>query len=93
MKTIIVYRYFVTYCKLRSYEVEVEKETPTFYFLKPNSYINNEKRVKIRKDEEDQVVLKDPCHYPYIDFYSTENPSREYAIKMILQDFKNNMEY
>lgn len=87
-----VYRYFVTYECLDCYEVEVVKETPSFFFLAKGSKIGPQVRSKISKKEDGKVVLKDSTNYPYIDFYSTENQTREFAVENILKYFKNHME-
>ena len=86
-----VYRYFITYACLSSFEVEVVKETPTYFFLADGSTINGQKRTKISKKEDGIPVLKDSSHYPYIDFYSSKDSSREFAIENILQYFKDRM--
>lgn len=87
-----VYRYFITYGCLNCYEVEVIKETPTYFFLADGSYVGIQKRTKISKKENGKVILKDSAHYPYIDFYSTENQSREFAVENILKYFRDRME-
>lgn len=86
-----VYRFFITYNCLKCYEVEVVKEMPTFFFLADDSYIGIQKRIKIPKKDNGKAILKDSAHYPYIDFYSTENESREFAVENILKYFKAGM--
>ena len=86
-----VYRYFITYGRLIDYEVEVVKETPSYFFLADGSVINGQKRTKISKKEDGISVLKDSAHYPYIDFYSSKDSSKEFAIENILQYFKDKM--
>lgn len=86
-----VYRYFVTYECLTCYEVEVVKETPSYFFLAEGSFIGSQKRTKISKKEDGKVILKDSAHYPYIDFYSTENQSIEFAVENIMKYFMDKM--
>ena len=84
-----VYRYFVTYSRLSCYDVEVTKETPTYFYLASGSKNGSQNRTKIAKKENGKAVLKDSTHYPYIDFYSTEDQSREFAIENIIKYLKN----
>lgn len=86
-----IYRYFITYERIVCYEVNVTRETPTYFFLADGSTINGQKRTKISKKEDGIPVLKDGAHYPYIDFYSTKDSSMEFAIENILQYFKDRM--
>lgn len=86
-----VYRYFITYGRLMDYDVEVEKETPTYFFLVNGSSINGQNRARIPKKEDGIPILKDSTHYPYIDFYSSKDQSREFAIKNILEYFRDRM--
>ena len=88
----LVYRYYITYECLKCYDVEIVKETPTFFYLADGSKIGTQNRTKIKKIEDGKVVLKDSTSYPYIDFYSSKDSSKEFAIENILQYFKNRME-
>lgn len=85
------YRYFVALEKLCSYTIDVTKETNKHYLLADGSFIGGQRRTKIAKEDNGISILKDRTCYPYIDFYSTENPSRDFAIENICKYFKNNM--
>ncbi len=90
-KTITLYRYFISYGYVISYKLEIERETPSFYYFVENTSVAGMKRTKIHKEEENKAIVKDPTHYPYVDFYSTENDSYEYAVENILNRFKRDL--
>ena len=79
---IIHYRYKIAMGYMMCEEIEVIKETSKCYFGNC---------CRILKSDDGVPVLKDRTTYPFIDFYSTENQSREYAIECILQFFKRQM--
>ena len=62
-------------------EIEV-RETPKCYI---GTYC------RILKADDDTPRLKDRTSYPYVDFYSTKDQSKEYAVKKILEFFKKEM--
>lgn len=75
------YRYKISMGYMMKEEIEV-RETE-------RCYIGS--HCRILKDHDGIPVLKDRTSYPYVDFYSTENPSREFAIENILELFKEQM--
>ena len=79
---IVHYRYKISMGYMMMEEIEVIKETPKCYFGS---------HCRISKNDDGIPILKDRTTYPFIDFYSTENQSREYAVENILQFFKNQM--
>lgn len=76
------YRYKISMRYMMVEEIEV-RETPKMYI--------GSSGCRIRKDEDGVPVLKDRTSYPFIDFYSTEDPSREHAIEKILEFFREEM--
>ena len=89
-KIIKVYRYYVIDNYFTSYTVKAIKETPSYYFLAPNTFIDGRKRSKLMKNEECIGILK-RTRNAYVEFYSTEDMSKEFAIENILQYFKEQM--
>ena len=80
--TITHYRYKISMGYMMKEEIEV-RETD-------KCYIGS--NCRILKLHDGIPVLKDRTCYPYVDFYSTKNPSREFAIKNILEMFRRSME-
>ena len=81
--TITYYRFSISRGYMTVEEIEV-RETQKMY-------IGSDCGCRIRKDEDDIPVLKDRTSYPFVDFYSTKDPSREYAIEKILEFFRGEM--
>ena len=82
MESIVVYRYCIALHKMYRWVVKITKETPCFYM---NAC------TRIKKEDYGYPIFKDRTSYPYVDFYSTKDTSREYAIRNILEMFKRDM--
>ena len=78
--TIKYYRYLIAMRCMTEEELEVS-ETNKCYFGP----------FRILKTDDDMPRLKDRTSYPYVDFYSTKDQSKEYAIKKILELFEGEM--
>lgn len=74
---IIYYRYLISYGRINTIKLKVIKETPKCYFTDDNK--------RILKSDDNIVQIKDRTCYPYIDFYSTKDQSREYAVRKIIE--------
>ena len=75
------YRYKIAMGYMITEEIEV-RETE-------KCYIGS--NCRILKSDDDTPRLKDRTCYPYVDFYSTKDPSREYAVERILEFFREEM--
>ena len=80
---ITYYRYKISMRYMMAEDIKV-RETQKMY-------IGSDSGCRIRKDEDDIPVLKDRTSYPFIDFYSTKDPSREHAVGKILEFFRGEM--
>lgn len=78
---IIHYRYKIAMGYMMKEEIEV-RETQ-------KCYIGS--NCRILKADDNVPRLKDRTSYPFIDFYSTKDTSREYAIEKILEFFREKM--
>lgn len=85
------YRYFISYETLSCYTFDVTSETKKHYILAENSFIGTQRRTKIAKEDDGIAIFKNRTLSPYIDFYSTENSSRDFAIENICEYFKSKM--
>ena len=79
---LILYRYKISMGYMIREEIDIVKETPKCYFGK---------YCRILKKDDGIPVLKDRTTYPFIDFYSTKDPSREFAVEKILEFFRGEM--
>lgn len=70
------YRYFISYGKLSCFNFKECKETPKCYWANGR---------RLLKSDDGVADIKDRTSYPYIDFYSTKDSSREFAVKNIIK--------
>ena len=80
------FRYYITYGTMEEHVIDAN-ETPKMYVATSSAF-----RINIKKEEDDVPTLKDRTSYPYVDFYSTKNQSREYAIQKICEFFAGQMQ-
>lgn len=77
--TIKRYRYYISHGHLEGTEMEVERETDKCYHTKNGC--------RLLKKDDGEANIKDRTTYPYIDFFSTTDSSRENAVKSIIKFF------
>lgn len=75
---ITFYRYYIALGRLNEFEYNDVIEHKKTY-----SCYGGERRLK--KENDGVACIHDRTSYPYIDFYSTENSSREFAIDKIIE--------
>ena len=80
-KKIIYYRYYIPSCVMYVEEIEV--------YETPKCYIGEHCRIFKKADDVPRFVVR--VGYPYVDFYSTKDQSREHAIEKVLEMFKEEM--
>lgn len=81
--SITLYRYLVSYGCVEAMRLTVISESEKRYEC---CYGQGLTRRRLLKADDGIAVLKDATHYPYIDFFSTSDPSESYAIRKI-KDF------
>ena len=79
--TITFYRYYISSGCLKSWDIEIKKETDKCYFGWTGQ--------RFLKENDNTPVLKDRTSYPYIDFYDTKDNSRLHAVDRIVDFFRN----
>lgn len=81
---IVRYRWLISYGTIQEEEFDVEE--------KEKSYIgtyNYGGVCRFLKSSDDKAKIKDRTTYPYIDFFSTKDSSKEYAIGKIIDFLVN----
>lgn len=74
-KNITLYRYHISLGNLTCKTYKILKETEKCYFC--------EEHTRFLKTEENQADIKDRTSYPYIDYFTTKEITREYVVKKI----------